>query len=420
VISLNKSFTANFISDDEIAAMRPRVAAARDKVLNGTGEGSEFLGWRDLPENYDREEFARIRAAAAKIRGDSDVLVVIGIGGSYLGARAVIELLGGASPTEVIFAGNNLSSIELDKVLRRLSDRNWSINVISKSGTTLEPALAFRILRDKLVAQYGAAAQGRIYATTDANTGTLHDLAVQESYERFIVPDDIGGRYSVLTAVGLLPIAAAGVDIDELLAGAAAASSELAVDNNDAVQYATIRNILYEKNYTVEILASFEPSFGQMAEWWKQLFGESEGKDGRGILPDSMTFTTDLHSLGQYVQDGRRQIFETFVDIEKSPVEIAIPSSDDNVDGLNYLAGKNLSFVSQKAYEATVLAHSEGGVPVLSLNLPALNAREIGGFIYFMEMAAALSAYTLGVNPFNQPGVEAYKSHMFRLLGRED
>jgi glucose-6-phosphate isomerase len=419
VISLDKSYIADFISDGDIATMRPRVESAYGKVLNGTGEGGEFLGWRDLPENYDREEFARVKAAAAKIRGDSDILVVIGIGGSYLGARAIVELLGDGDRPKILFAGNSLSSIELNKILKELAGRDWSINVISKSGTTLEPALAFRILREKLIEKYGAAAPGRIYVTTDANTGTLHNLAVRESYERFIVPDDIGGRYSVLTAVGLLPIAVAGVDIDELMTGAAAARTELIKGNSDAMQYAMIRNILYEKGYTVEILANFEPSFGQMAEWWKQLFAESEGKGGRGILPDSMTLTTDLHSLGQYVQDGRRQIFETFVSIEKSPVEIAIPPSDDNGDRLNYLAGKNLSFVNQKAYEATALAHSEGGVPVMSLNLPELNAREIGCFIYFMEMAAAISAYTLGVNPFNQPGVEAYKNHMFRLLGRE-
>jgi glucose-6-phosphate isomerase len=410
-----------FVSDDEIAAIWPRVEAARDKVMNGTGEGSDFLGWRDLPENYDKVEFARIKTAAERIRGDSDVLVVVGIGGSYLGARAVIELLGENSQPKVLFAGNSLSSIELDKVLRELDGRDWSINVISKSGTTLEPAVAFRILRDRLVEQYGEAARQRIYATTDAERGTLHDLAVREGYERFVVPDDIGGRYSVLTAVGLLPIAVAGIDIDELMSGARDAvstGSHSAMDT--AMQYAAMRNILYEKGFSVEILSSFEPSFHYMAEWWKQLFGESEGKDGRGILPDSMTFTTDLHSLGQYVQDGKRQVFETFVNFEKSPVEIAIPSSDDNGDGLNYLAGQNLSFANRKAYEATALAHFEGGVPVMTLNIPAINTREIGYFIYFMELAAAISAYILGVNPFNQPGVEAYKQHMFRGLGRKD
>jgi glucose-6-phosphate isomerase len=289
--------------------------------------------------------------------------------------------------------------------------------VISKSGTTLEPAIAFRILREKLTEKYGDAANERIYATTDANHGTLHDLAVANDWEHFVVPDDIGGRYSVLTAVGLLPIAVAGVDIDELMVGAKDAMNQSV---NDVMTYATIRNVLYEKGFAVEILASFEPSFSYMAEWWKQLFGESEGKGQKGILPDSMTFTTDLHSLGQYVQDGKRQLFETFVNFEQSPVEIVVPSSDDDSDGLNYLSGKNLSFANQKAYQATALAHSEGGVPVMSLNLPELNARAVGYFIYFMELSAAVSAYTLGVNPFNQPGVEAYKNHMFRLLGRED
>ena len=403
----------------------PRVEAARDKVTHGTGEGSEFLGWRDLPKTYDRDEFARIKTTAAEIQKNSDVLVVIGIGGSYLGSRAVIELLGNNSSTEVIFSGNNLSSIELDKTLKKLDGRDWSINVISKSGTTLEPAVTFRILRQKLIEQYGEKADGRIYATTDVAKGTLHDLATEQGWTRFVVPDDVGGRYSVLTAVGLLPIAVAGVNIDELMAGAESATAETtaagtvpAIDM--AMQYAAIRNVFLEKGFTVEVLASFEPSFAQMAEWWKQLFGESEGKDGKGILPDSMIFTTDLHSLGQYIQDGRRQIIETFINIAKSPVEITIPANDDNGDGLNYLAGQDLSFANQKAYEATALAHSEDGVPVLSIDIPAITPREIGYFIYFMELAAAISGYTLGVNPFDQPGVEAYKKHMFRLLGRED
>jgi glucose-6-phosphate isomerase len=416
MLRLDIEYTKPFISEDEMATMRSRVEAAHDKVLHGSGEGSEFLGWLNLPENYDHEEFERIKQAAEKIRNDSNLLVTIGIGGSYLGARAVIDLLGLGTSTEIIFAGNNLSSIELDKVLRRLNGRDWSINVISKSGTTLEPAAAFRILRDKLVDQYGQSASQRIYATTDANRGTLHDLAVANGWTRFVVPDDVGGRYSVLTAVGLLPMAVARVDVDQLLAGAMEAKN---TSVNAAMTYATFRNILYEKGYTVEVLASFEPSFHEMAEWWKQLFGESEGKHGKGILPDSMTFTTDLHSLGQYVQDGRRQLFETFVNFAKSPVDITIPAIEDNSDGLGYLAGKPLSLINQKAYEATALAHFEGGVPVLGINLPELTAREIGGFIYFMELAAAVSAYTLGVNPFDQPGVEAYKKHLFDLLGRE-
>jgi glucose-6-phosphate isomerase len=415
MIKLNIQHTRSFAGDEEMASMWSRVEVARDKIMQETGEGSDFLGWRDLPENYDQEEFTRIKTVAAKIREDSDILVVIGIGGSYLGARAVIELLGRDNSVEILFAGNHLSSIELDKVIKKLDDRDWSINVISKSGTTLEPALAFRILRDKLIERYGAAANERIYATTDANRGTLHDLAISEAYEKFVVPDDVGGRYSVLTAVGLLPIAVAGIDIDELMCGAADAKRQ---PLTDVMNYAAVRNILYDKDFGVEIMTCFEPSFYEMTEWWKQLFGESEGKNRRGILPDSMIFTTDLHSLGQYCQDGKRQFFETFIDIQKSPMEITIPSSENDGDGLNYLANQTLSFVNSKAYEATILAHSEGGVPVMSIDIPELTAREIGGFIYFMEMAAALSAYTMGVNPFNQPGVETYKNHMFRLLGK--
>jgi glucose-6-phosphate isomerase len=416
MINLNIEHARSFVGDEIMAAIQSRTEAAYNKVISGAGAGGNLLGWRDLLENYDSDEFERIKTAAAKIREDSDILISIGIGGSYLGARAVIELLGDDDATKILFTGNSLSSIEVDKILRQLDGRDWSINVISKSGTTLEPAVTFRIFRDKLIESYGETANQRIYATTDANRGTLHDLAVKEGYERFIVPDDIGGRYSVLTAVGLLPIAVAGVDIDELMSGAREARGK---SISDATNYAGVRNALYERGYTVEILASFEPSFQQMAEWWKQLFGESEGKDKKGILPDSMTFTTDLHSLGQYVQDGKRQIFETFVNFAKSPVEIAIPEAVDNGDGLNYLSGKNLSFANQKAYEATALAHFEGGVPVVSIDIPEITPYEIGSFIYFMEMSAAISAYTLGVNPFNQPGVEAYKKHMFRLLGRE-
>ncbi|MDR1197210.1 MAG: glucose-6-phosphate isomerase [Candidatus Nomurabacteria bacterium] len=426
MITLDDKYIKNFVSGEEYDAALERVVAARDKVLNGGGEGSEFLGWRDLPENYDRDEYVRIKAAAEKIRDDSDILVVIGIGGSYLGARAVIELLGhsGLDPesrktTEIIFAGNNLSSIELDKVLKRLDGKDWSINVISKSGTTLEPALAFRVLRAELAKRYGASANQRIYATTDAKKGTLHDLATENGWEKFVVPDNIGGRYSVLTAVGLLPIAAAGIDVDELMAGAGSfPRTDLGKVIVEALDYALYRNVLYEKGYGVEVLSCFEPSFAVMNEWWKQLFGESEGKDSKGILPDSMIFTTDLHSLGQYLQDGKRQVFETFVQFGKSPVEVVVPAAEDDGDGLNYLAGKNLSLVNQKAYEATAKAHHDGGVPVMTLNLSDISPKSIGEFIYFMEMACAISAYTLGVNPFNQPGVEEYKKNMFGLLGK--
>ena len=417
MLKLDTQRANTFIDEGELLAAQLQVELARDKVMNGSGEGNKFLGWRDLPENYNRSEFAQIKEVATKIQQDSDILVCIGIGGSYLGARAVIDLLGENGSTKVIFAGNSLSSIELNKIINELNGKNWSINVISKSGTTLEPAITFRVLRDKLIEKYGESASKRIYTTTDAARGTLYDLAVEKGYERFVVPDDIGGRYSVLTAVGLLPIAVSGVDIDELMNGALDAKNQ---SLSDAMNYAAVRNILYNKGFDVEVLSCFEPSFQQMSEWWKQLFGESEGKDGRGILPDSMIFTTDLHSLGQYVQDGKRQIIETFVNIEKSPVEINIPTSDNNGDRLDYLVGKTLSFANQKAFEATVLAHNEGGVPVMSINIPEINAHEIGYFIYFMEMSAAISAYVLGVNPFNQPGVEAYKKHMFRLLGRED
>lgn len=419
-MKLDTRYIENMIGGADFAGVLERARAAHETVLRGSGAGSEFLGWRDLPADYDRDEYARVKNAAERIRRDNDVLVVIGIGGSYLGARAVIELLGGADDgLEVIFAGKSLSSIELDQVLRALDGKDWAINVISKSGTTTEPAVAFRILREKLIAKYGDGARERIFVTTDAARGTLKELADAGGYETFTVPDDIGGRYSVLSSVGLLPIAAAGIDIDALMRGAAAARDDLTKSgDNPAIQYAALRNFLYEKGYLVEVLACFEPSFASMNEWWKQLFGESEGKDGKGILPDSLIFTTDLHSLGQYVQDGRRQIFETFINLESSPVDVEVPAGDDG-DGLGFLAGKSLNFINQKAYEATALAHSGGGVPVLSLNLPKIDAENIGYLIYFMEVSCAISAYMLGVNPFNQPGVEAYKNNMFKLLGKK-
>ncbi|MCL2280991.1 glucose-6-phosphate isomerase [Candidatus Saccharibacteria bacterium] len=418
MIKFDSQYTKSSISDKEMETIRPQVEAARDKIMNGTGEGSEFLGWRDLPENYDHDEFARIKAAAARIRENSDILVVVGIGGSFLGARAVIKLLGDDRSVDVLFAGDSLGSVGLSKVLKKLEGKNWSINVISKSGTTLEPALAFRILREKLIERYGAIANRRIYVTTDASDGTLHDFAVKEGYERFVVPDNIAGRYSVLTAVGLLPIAVAGVDINALMDGAKEAKGRSIAD---AMDYAAIRNILYNKGLGVEILTCFEPSFSGVAEWWKQLFGESEGKNRQGILPYPMICTTDLHSLGQYCQDGKRQFFETFVNIQETPIEIIIPKDGaNNEDKLDYLTGKTLSFINQQAYEATVLAHGEDDIPVMLIDIPKLNAYEIGCFIYFMEMSIALSAYTMGVNPFNQPGVETYKNHMSRLLGQRN
>jgi glucose-6-phosphate isomerase len=417
-VQFNSTGADRYIEADELAAMLERAGEAKKLLDDGDGPGAEYLGWVSLPENYDGEELIKVHEAATAIRAQSDILVVIGIGGSYLGARAVAELLQVDHSLELIFAGKSLSPREMTEILKRLEGKNWSINVISKSGTTTEPAIALRILRQKLVEQYGAEeANKRIYATTDREKGTLHDLAVTEGWSRFVVPDNIGGRYSVLTAVGLLPIAAAGVDIEAMLEGALAAKDDQAELRDDALRYAALRNVLYEKGYNVEVLSTFEPAFESMQNWWKQLFGESEGKNQKGILPDSMVFTTDLHSLGQFMQDGTRRLIETFVEIEKSQIDLNIP--DDTVeDGVGYLAGRTLSEVNQKALEATVKAHIDGGVPVFKLVMPEINAFEIGYFIYFAELACGISAYTLGVNPFNQPGVEEYKRNMFALLGK--
>lgn len=393
-----------------------KLEQARNAVTRA--QEDDFGGWVDLPVKYDKEEFARIEKAAEKINGDSDYLVCIGIGGSYLGHRAVIEVLGGERKrTKIIYAGNSLSSLQLNCALRELGDADFSINVISKSGTTTEPAVAFRVFKEKLIAKYGEEeAAKRIYATTDANKGALHDEAIAKGYEMFVVPDNIGGRYSVLTAVGLLAIATAGINIRLLMDGAEEERFALISNGGLAAEYAAVRNCLLDKHYDIEILANFEPQFASFNEWWKQLFGESEGKDGLGIFPASVVDSTDLHSMGQYIQEGRRNLFETFVQIDSDLSHAAVPAMNDNLDGLAYLEGKELDYINKKACEATKAAHKDGGVPVLEIKMPSLDERSLGGLIYFFEMSCALSGFVLGVNPFNQPGVEAYKNNMFKLL----
>jgi len=383
-------------------------------------EGDDFGGWMNLPEDYDKDEFAQIKDAARRINENSDYLVCIGIGGSYLGHRAVIEALGGTrGRTKVLYAGNSLSARSLREIIDQLGDADFSINVISKSGTTTEPAVAFRIFRQKLIEKYGEEeAARRIFATTDVANGALHDEAVARGYERFVVPNNIGGRYSVLTGVGLLAIAVAGIDIDALVAGAAMERMDLISDGGGAAaEYAAMRNLLLEKGYDIEILANFEPQFMYFNEWWKQLFGESEGKDHKGIFPASVIDSTDLHSMGQYIQEGRRNLFETFVEVREDYYGIAVPVAD-SLDGLEYLEGCELDYINKTANEATRAAHLAGGVPVLEIIVPAIDERSLGALIYFFEMSCALSGFTLGVNPFNQPGVEAYKNRMFELLGK--
>ncbi|MEE6725931.1 glucose-6-phosphate isomerase [Pediococcus acidilactici] len=432
-ISFDSSNVADFVHENELAEIQPMVTAADELVRKGTGAGSDFRGWLDLPSNYDREEFARIKKAAEKIREDSEVFVAIGIGGSYLGARAAIDFLNNTfynmltkeqrnGAPQVIFAGNSISSTYLADVLNLIGDRDFSINVISKSGTTTEPAIAFRVLKEKLIAKYGEEeAKKRIYATTDRAKGALKTEADAEGYEEFVVPDDIGGRFSVLSAVGLLPIAVAGGDIDQLMKGAEDASKEYTdadVNKNDAYKYAALRNILYRKGYTTELLENYEPTLQYFGEWWKQLMGESEGKDQKGIYPSSANFSTDLHSLGQYIQEGRRDLMETVINVEKPNHDIDIPKEEDNLDGLRYLEGRTMDEVNKKAYQGVTLAHNDGGVPVMTLNIPDQTAYTLGYMIYFFEAAVAVSGYLNGINPFNQPGVEAYKSNMFTLLGK--
>ena len=400
------------------AVYQTKIDEARTYVARA--QQDDFGGWVDLPVNYDKEEFARIKAAAKKINEDSDYLVCIGIGGSYLGHRAVIETLGGErGRTKIVYAGNSLSPRMLEKAIAEVGNKDFSINVISKSGTTTEPAVAFRVFKQILIDKYGEEeAAKRIYATTDANKGALHDEAVAKGYETFVVPDNIGGRYSVLTAVGLLAIAVAGVNIDALMDGAEEERAVLISDGGAAAEYAAMRNVLLAKGYDIEILANFEPQFVMFNEWWKQLFGESEGKEGKGIYPASVVDSTDLHSMGQYIQEGRRALFETFVEVQGEYRGVTVPSFGENLDGLQYLEGKELDYINKTANAATREAHMAGGVPVLEILVPEIDERALGGLIYFFEMACALSGFCLGVNPFNQPGVEAYKNRMFELLGK--
>ncbi len=428
-IKLNDRFIQGFIRADEEEYMKPFASVAYELLKSGRGQGNDFQGWVDLPLNYDREEFARIKLAAEKIKKNSDILVVIGIGGSYLGARAAIEFI--KSPLynnlkkdtpDIYFAGNNISTTALTELLSICEGKDISVNVISKSGTTTEPAIAFRVFKALLVEKYGReGARERIYVTTDKARGTLKRFSDDEGYETFVVPDDVGGRYSVLTAVGLLPIAAAGIDIDKLMEGAALAREEYSSpdpEKNPALRYAVLRNILKRKGKTTEILVGYEPYMLMFNEWWKQLYGESSGKDGKGLFPASVIFSTDLHSLGQYIQDGQRTLFETVISIDDCGAEFVIPEDPANVDGLNFLAGKKLDYVNKTAITATLLAHNDGGVPNILIEVPDRTELSLGYLIYFFEFACAMSGYLLGVNPFDQPGVEAYKKNMFALLGK--
>ena len=428
ILKLNTKYLEGFVNSGEMDNIKPQAMLAAKTLEERTGAGNDFLGWLDLPVDYDKAEFERIKAAAAKIRSNSEVLIVIGIGGSYLGARAGIELM--KSPLynnlkkdtpEIYYVGNSISPTYLNEVISLVEGRDFSVNVISKSGTTTEPALAFRIFRELAEKRYGKeGAKERIFATTDKARGTLKQLADKEGYETFVIADDVGGRYSVLTAVGLLPIAAAGCDIDAVMAGAAKAREELKADfdSNDCYKYAALRNILSRKGKAVEILVSYDPSFTMMAEWFKQLYGESEGKDNRGLYPSSCTFSTDLHSMGQFIQDGSRVMFETVVDIKKPKTDLFLENDEANLDGLNFLTNQNMSVVNRRAFEGTVLAHTEGGVPNIVLELDDTSEESFGYMVYFFEKACAVSGYMLGINPFIQPGVESYKKNMFALLGK--
>ncbi|WCK55795.1 glucose-6-phosphate isomerase [Aneurinibacillus sp. Ricciae_BoGa-3] len=427
-ISYDYSNALSFMEQSEVDNLGEFVKVAHTMLHEKKGPGSDYLGWVDLPLNYDKEEFARIKQAAKRIRSNSNALVVIGIGGSYLGARAAIESLSHSfhnqmnGTTQVYFAGQNISSTYVSHLLELLEGKDISINVISKSGTTTEPALAFRIFRDYMEKKYGKEeAKKRIYATTDKARGALKKLADEEGYETFVIPDDVGGRYSVLTAVGLLPIAAAGLDIDRMMEGAAAAAKkynnpELAT--NQSYQYAAVRNALYRKGKSIELLVNYEPALHYVSEWWKQLFGESEGKNQKGLFPASVDFTTDLHSMGQYVQEGRRDLIETVVQVKKPRIELTIGEDPANIDGLNFLAGKTMDEVNKKAFQGTVLAHVDGGVPNMVVELDELNEFAFGEMVYFFEKACGISGLLMGVNPFDQPGVEAYKKNMFALLGK--
>ena len=431
-LTFDYSKAKGFLLQNEIECMEPFVKVAHDMIHNKTGEGNDFLGWVELPKNYDKEEFDRIKIAANKIKNDSDVLLVIGIGGSYLGARAAIEMLGHSFRNnlkkedreypEVYFVGQNISSTYMLDLLDIIKDKDVSINVISKSGTTTEPAIAFRVFKDFLEKKYGKEeASKRIYATTDAKRGALKQLADEEGYETFVIPDDVGGRFSVLTPVGLLPIAACGIDIDAIMTGAKEAMEDFSnpiLSENYSYQYAVVRNVLHRKGKDIELMVNYEPSLHYVSEWWKQLYGESEGKDNKGIYPASVDFSTDLHSMGQYIQEGKRILFETVINVENAKREIIINEEKVDLDGLNYLAGQTVDFVNKKAFQGTLLAHTDGSVPNLLINLPKIDEYNFGYMVYFFEKACALSGYILGVNPFNQPGVEAYKKNMFALLGK--
>ena len=416
-----------FISGEEINAMKDATELAAKALHDGTGLGNDFLGWVNLPNNYDKEEFQRIKVSADKIKSDSDVLVVVGIGGSYLGAKAAIDFVTGpfynyTAKTQIVFAGNNISPNYLNSLIECLDKKEVSLNVISKSGTTTEPAIAFRVLKKYMEQRYGKEeAKKRIYATTDKAKGALKNLADSEGYETFVVPDDVGGRFSVLTAVGLLPIAVCGADIRAMMQGAADAREVYSADDlnvNECYQYAAVRNILSRKGKDVEMLVNYEPELQYFTEWWKQLYGESEGKDKKGIFPAGVSFSTDLHSMGQYIQDGKRILFETVLCVDNSKTDVVIEEDADDVDGLNFLSGKGMDFVNKKAFEGTLLAHTDGGVPNLIIRLKALDEYTFGQLVYFFEKACAISGYMLGVNPFNQPGVESYKKNMFALLGK--
>ena len=421
-----------FIGENELENMQPQIDAADDLLRNGKGAGSEYLGWIDLPSNYDKEEFSRIQQAAQKIQKNSELLIVIGIGGSYLGAKAALDFLNHSfynlldsknrQTPQILFAGNNISPTYLADLMELAKEKDFSINVISKSGTTTEPSIAFRLFKNMLIEKYGEKeANERVFATTDQSKGALRTEADKEGYESFIIPDDVGGRFSVLTAVGLLPIAVGGGDIEQLMKGAEDASKEYSTSDltkNEAYQYAALRNILYRKGKTIEILANYEPNLQYISEWWKQLFGESEGKDQRGIFPASANFSTDLHSIGQYIQEGKRDLFETVLKVTNPKKSVHIPEMEEDLDGLGYLEGKNIDEVNTKAFEGTLLAHTDGDVPNFIVNLPQTDAYTLGYVFYFFEIAVGISGYLNGVNPFNQPGVEAYKSNMFALLGK--
>ncbi|WP_300346886.1 glucose-6-phosphate isomerase [Clostridium sp.] len=430
VVDLSKA--APYLRSHEVAYMQETINAAHEKLHNGTGAGNDFLGWIDLPVNYDKEEFGRIKEAAKKIQNDSDVLVVIGIGGSYLGARAAIEMLTNnfynslskdkRKTPAIFYVGNNISSTYMADLLKAIDGLDVSLNVISKSGTTTEPAIAFRILKDFMEKKYGKEeAKKRIYATTDAKKGALKTLSDAEGYETFVIPDNVGGRFSVLTAVGLLPIATAGINIDEMMEGAADAREEYSnpsLADNECYKYAAARNCLYNKGKSIEVLVNYEPCVHYFNEWWKQLYGESEGKDNKGLFPAAVDFSTDLHSMGQYIQEGRRDLFETVLCVDKAREEIIIEANEENVDGLNFLAGKTMDYVNKQAFRGTILAHNDGQVPNIVVNVPELTPYYFGRLVYFFEKACGISGYVLGVNPFDQPGVEAYKKNMFALLGK--